>query len=112
MHTPTVAYRRAVRPTTSLGSSALWITDDLLTTAYHRWVNVCQTTKRFANNAPGPLEAQRRLAKRKLGGLSTIGGSAAVDIGPLFGNGPPARHELCWEAPWKMPGEFTFEGMS
>jgi len=110
MHTPILACQRAVRSNTSLLPPALWITDEVLATAYFRFVRVCQTTKRFTNNVPGPLEAQRRLAKRRLGGLSAVGASSSADIGVIFGNGPPVRHDLRWEAPSRIPEDFPVFG--
>jgi hypothetical protein len=45
------------------------------------------------------MEAQRRLAKRRMVGLAEVGSPAAFDIGVLFSNGPPRREELNWQAP-------------
>jgi len=110
MNAPTVACRRAVRSNASILPPALWITDEILATTYYRFVRVCQTTKRFTHNVPGPLEAQRRLAKRRLGGLSTVGASLSPDCGILFGNLPPVRHDLRWEAPQRVQEDFPVFG--
>jgi len=103
MTAPAVARCRAVHRSQSSNHSALWITDDVLANAYHIFFRVSQTRKRFGSSVPGPLEAQRRLAKRKLAGLAAAKGAVPFDFGALFGNGPPARHELRWQAPRSRP---------
>lgn|SRR6266480_2569819 len=103
MTTPTVTCWRAVHRSQSSNHPPLWITDDVLANAYHGFLKVSQTRKRFGSNVPGPLEAQRRLAKRKLAGLAAARGARPFDFGALFGNGPPTRHELQWQAPRSRP---------
>ncbi|TID14336.1 fungal specific transcription factor domain containing protein [Venturia nashicola] len=79
----------------------LYISDEVLDNAFDRFLSVSRTAKRYGSCVPGPLEAQRRLAKRRMAGLVTMGGSAAFDVGFLFGSGPPTRDELKWHAPAK-----------
>lgn len=91
--------------------SPLWITDDVLDNAFDRYLRVSRTAKRYGSSVPGPLEAQRRLAKRKMAGLATMGGPAAFDIGVLFGSGPPTSEELNWHAPAKKEDTKYLEGI-
>jgi hypothetical protein len=79
--------------------SSIWITDDILANAFNRFLRASRAAKRYGSNVPGPLEAQRRLAKRRMMGLATAGGGPAFDMGALFGNSPVRGHELKWEAP-------------
>lgn len=103
MTAPKAACWRAVHRSQSSNHSPLWITDDVLANAYYSFFKVSQTRKRFGSNVPGPLEAQRRLAKRKLAGLATARGAMPFDFGALFANGPPTQHDLRWQAPRSSP---------
>jgi hypothetical protein len=89
--------RRAVRQKGTSTSSNLWITDDILADALRRFLRVSHTTRRYGSNVPGPLEARRRLAKRKMGAM-TAGGGFMHDIG-MFLEGPPRQKELDWSSP-------------
>ncbi|KAK3720669.1 hypothetical protein LTR37_003719 [Vermiconidia calcicola] len=84
----------------------IWITDDLLAEAFHRFLRVSQTSRRYGSSVPGPLEARRRLAKRKMGMAAVASGNAPLgsDIGALFGAGavrPPPDYERGWR--WEAP---------
>lgn len=90
--------------------SCLWITDDILSEAFNRFLRVSKAhlyhAKRFRSNAPGPLEARRRATKRRMG-LTAVGsgggGPPPFDMGALFGLGvkPGADMEegMRWEGP-------------
>jgi hypothetical protein len=66
----------------SQSASCIWISDSQLSAAFDRFARSVQ--KRHGSNVPGPLEAQRRLAKRKMAGL-TVHAPLPLDIGSLFG---------------------------
>lgn len=103
--------RHVARSIYAKNLSPLWITDEVLDNAFDRFLRVSRTAKRFGSSVPGPLEAQRRLAKRRMAGLTTMGGPAAFDIGVLFGSGPPTRDELNWHAPVKKEDTEYAQGM-
>ena len=73
----------------------IWISDDTLAAAYRRFANTYlvnhnhTNTRRHGSNVPGPLEARRRLARRRMAGLSMPTPSAGLipDFGALFGSG-------------------------
>jgi hypothetical protein len=73
----------------------IWISDDTLAAAYRRFANTClvnhthTNTRRHGSNVPGPLEARRRLARRRMAGLSMPNPSLGLipDFGALFGSG-------------------------
>jgi hypothetical protein len=73
----------------------IWISDDTLAAAYRRFANTClvnhthTNTRRHGSNVPGPLEARRRLARRRMAGLSMHSPSPGLipDFGALFGSG-------------------------
>ncbi|KAH0361692.1 hypothetical protein KCU65_g8582, partial [Aureobasidium melanogenum] len=73
----------------------IWISDDTLATAYRRFANTClvnhshTNTRRHGSNVPGPMEARRRLARRRMAGLSMASPSPGLmpDFGALFGSG-------------------------
>jgi hypothetical protein len=93
------ACREAVRAINHPTPSSIWITDDVLAHAFNRYLCASKASKRFGSNVPGPLEAQRRLSKRRMMGLATVGGSPTFDMGAMFGSGPIPRQELRWEPP-------------
>ena len=95
-------------PATS-SSSGLWITDEVLSEAFNRFVRVSNANlyhaKRFRSHAPGPLEARRRATRRKMGVATVASGSTPppFDMGALLGLGvkPGANMEkgMRWEGP-------------
>ncbi|KAE9978543.1 hypothetical protein BLS_000476 [Venturia inaequalis] len=91
--------RHVARSIYTSNFSPLWITDEVVDNAFDRFLRVSRTAKRYGSSVPGPLEAQRRLSKRRVAGLAAVGGPAAFDVGVLFGSGPPTRDELNWHAP-------------
>ena len=76
-------------PSLSCPSAAyIWINDDLLAQAFSRFSSrVIWTAKRHGSSVPGPLEARRRLARRRMVGLANHGGAPMPDFGSLFGTG-------------------------
>ncbi|GAD93613.1 conserved hypothetical protein [Paecilomyces variotii No. 5] len=76
------ACRHALQPPTSALIDHVWISDDLLTSSFKRFAN-CQ--KRHESKVPGPLEARRRLAKRRNTALASVGNYGLPDMGSLFG---------------------------
>jgi hypothetical protein len=61
----------------------VWISDDILARTFRRFAF---GQRRHGSSIPGPLEARKRLARRKNTDLARVGGSgAAIDIGALFG---------------------------
>jgi hypothetical protein len=103
--------REAARAIHHPPTSSIWITDDILANAFNRFLLASQASKRYGSNVPGPLEAQRRLAKRRMMGLAAVGGGPAVDLGALFGNGPVRAHELRWEPPTPTGQPYILKGM-
>ena len=92
----------------------IFITDEVLSDAFHRFARISHTHRRHGSNVPGPLEARRRLAKRKMGMAAVINTTPPPggDFGALFGFGaePPGKATKSrlekgfrWEAPTQMP---------
>jgi hypothetical protein len=62
-----VACRRAVQSLQSPAAQHIWISDDLLTAALSQFFrSSCPQQKRHGSHVPGPLEARRRAAKRRM----------------------------------------------
>ncbi|KAF2170556.1 hypothetical protein M409DRAFT_51579 [Zasmidium cellare ATCC 36951] len=90
----------------------LWITDDILAEAFDRFARVSNTHRRraegrrYGSNVPGPLEAHRRSAKRRMGVAAVASSmpSPGIDLGALFGLGgfTPERKIDDWK--WQPPG--------
>ncbi|KAJ9607205.1 hypothetical protein H2200_008277 [Cladophialophora chaetospira] len=75
-------------------SPSVWISDALLAETFHRFCH----PKRYGSNVPGPLEAQRRAAKRKNTSLAFAGsGGAPIDPSILFGSS--TNHTDWWRGP-------------
>ncbi|KAF1843652.1 uncharacterized protein K460DRAFT_316245 [Cucurbitaria berberidis CBS 394.84] len=67
MRRPPVACRRAVQALQSPAPQHIWISDDLLSLALARlFPTTCPHQKRHGSHVPGPLEARRRAAKRRM----------------------------------------------
>ncbi|KAJ5164237.1 uncharacterized protein N7500_006067 [Penicillium coprophilum] len=91
------AYRHALKPPATPTLDHLWISDDLLAATFRRFAN---GQRRHGSCVPGPLEARRRLAKRRNTALASIGGSPAEDIACLFGRN--GREHMKWtDHPWQ-----------
>ncbi|KAI7509378.1 hypothetical protein KC347_g5268 [Hortaea werneckii] len=106
--------------------NALWITDDLLAEAFNRFCRLThhhhshhnhgrpKTSRRFGSTVPGPLEAHRRKARRRMGLAAAAAsiGPPAPDFGALFGWGwgggtkKDVEKHLKYEPPrrWYDPG--------
>lgn len=91
------AYRHALNPSLNPGLDHIWISDDLITTTFRRFAN---GQRRHGSCVPGPLEARRRLAKRRNTALAGLGGGPAEDIACLFGRN--GREHMRWtDQPWQ-----------
>lgn len=62
----------------------IWISDDVLTRAFQRFA-LSQTSKRHGSFTPGPLEARKRAAKRRMMNIARTGGTQPVHPGILSG---------------------------
>lgn len=60
------ACRRAVQRKLPKPSDTIWISEDVLHHTFQRFARFSTTTKRHGNFVPGPLEARRRLGKRRM----------------------------------------------
>ncbi|KAF3388310.1 hypothetical protein F1880_003771 [Penicillium rolfsii] len=91
------AYRHALKPNATPTFDYLWISDDLLAATFRRFAN---GQRRHGSCVPGPLEARRRLAKRRNTVLAGFGAGSAEDIACLFGRN--GREHLKWtDQPWQ-----------
>ncbi|KAJ5328096.1 hypothetical protein N7452_008486 [Penicillium brevicompactum] len=96
------AYRHALKPPATPTLDYLWVSDDLLAATFRRFAN---GQRRHGSCVPGPLEARRRLAKRRNTALASIGGGPLEDISCLFGRN--GREHMKWsDHSWQgMPSE-------
>ncbi|EAW11283.1 uncharacterized protein ACLA_089750 [Aspergillus clavatus NRRL 1] len=87
------AYRHAIQPgTSSCLLDHVWISEDFLATTFRRFA---AGQRRYESRVPGPLEARRRLAKRRNTALAGIAGSGPLeDIACLFGRN--GREHMKW----------------
>lgn len=94
--------------TTHSNGSHIWVSDDLLSEAFNRYVQVSHANRRYGSHVPGPLEHRRRLAKRRMG-CTAIGVGAPIppggDFGALFGAREHVGTGWKWEAPGLKLGE-------
>ena len=75
----------------------IWISEDVLNGAMHRFAHG-KVPRRHAGLAPGPLEARKRVAKRRMMNLAQLGGGG-FDPNVLPGLGAPERMEWNWQSP-------------
>lgn len=67
MRRPPIACRRAVQSFQYSASPHVWISDDLLSSTLNQFFRIShQDQRRYGSHVPGPLEARRRAAKRKM----------------------------------------------
>ncbi|KAJ5287386.1 hypothetical protein N7478_003072 [Penicillium angulare] len=93
------ACRHALKPPTTSTLENPWVSDDLLAATFFRFVN---GQRRHGSCVPGPLEARRRLARRRNTALAGIGGPPVEDIACLFGRN--GREHMKWtDHPWQRP---------
>ncbi|KAE8388106.1 hypothetical protein BDV23DRAFT_117710 [Aspergillus alliaceus] len=86
------AYRHTVPPLSHCLVDHVWISEEFLASTYRRFAN---GQRRYESRVPGPLEARRRLAKRKNTVLASLAGSRPPDdIGCLFGRN--GREHMKW----------------
>ncbi|KAI9701949.1 MAG: hypothetical protein M1836_001293 [Candelina mexicana] len=83
----------------------VWITDLVLANAFDRFLKTsCQSRKRWGSSVPGPLEARRRSAKRRMMNVAVAGGHSLMDVGTMLGYGGAQDHGCWrWEAPTRPP---------
>ena len=104
------AARSGVNGTLSSSTGHIWITDELLHDTFDRFCSLCTPKgRRHGSNVPGPLEARRRLAKRRMNNLSVgreVGPGTAPDSPFVFGlfdglwRERTAQDEWKYEPPW------------
>ncbi|KAH8704880.1 hypothetical protein BGW36DRAFT_421467 [Talaromyces proteolyticus] len=88
------AYRHSLRKVSSR-HDYVWISDELLSSTFRRFVN---GQRRYETRVPGPLEARKRLAKRRNTALAASGTSidSPLNVANLFGvNG--SGHVRQWD---------------
>ncbi|KAL4919873.1 hypothetical protein BDW62DRAFT_209332 [Aspergillus aurantiobrunneus] len=92
-HVITYACRHAALPSSAPLTDHAWISEELLASTFRRFVNGQQ--RRYESQVPGPLEARRRLAKRRNTALASVAGSGPMDdIACLFGQN--GREHMKW----------------
>lgn len=77
----------------------VWISDDLLHRALHKFI-LSGASRRHGSYVPGPLEARRRTAKRRMVNLAEARGGGAIDLDLLAGSNP-GQDPWAWR--WQSP---------
>jgi hypothetical protein len=104
MRRPPIACRRAVQSLQPSSPQYIWISDDLLSSALHRFFRVsCSHQKRHGSHVPGPLEARRRAAKRRMSLSANFypqdSFPSSFSLGALFGFGTNSQPSWRYEPP-------------
>ncbi|KAL8924922.1 MAG: hypothetical protein Q9208_003805 [Pyrenodesmia sp. 3 TL-2023] len=81
-------------------SAHVWISDDILNHASHRWTQLC-IGNRYGSAIPGPLEACKRLAKRRMTEMRPTGGRLDLQPGFLAGLNQGQDIQQGWQ--WQSP---------
>ena len=80
----------------------LWISDEILFEAFHHFTLSTPCIRR-GSSIPGPLEARKRSANRRMTSQTFIGVGPSLDAGPLLGmGGRLTSKDLLWEPPSSM----------
>ncbi|KAH7094992.1 hypothetical protein FB567DRAFT_511484 [Paraphoma chrysanthemicola] len=67
MRRPPIACRRAVQSLHPPSAQHIWVSDELLSSTFNRFFrDSCPHQRRHGSHVPGPLEARRRAAKRRM----------------------------------------------
>ncbi|MCJ1394295.1 hypothetical protein MMC18_007173 [Xylographa bjoerkii] len=94
--------RRIARQTLRSSPSFIWISDEYLQTLI-RSFTVPKKCIRHGSSVPGPLEARRRSAKRRMMNLASSQGSCLDDGGLSMGMGEAlSQKNLKWEPPAQL----------
>ncbi|EOA89607.1 uncharacterized protein SETTUDRAFT_175630 [Exserohilum turcica Et28A] len=104
MRRPPLACRRAVQSLQLPTPHHIWISDDLLALALNRFFrSSCPHQRRHGSHVPGPLEARRRAAKRRMtvsaGFYPPDHLSSLFNLGALFGFRKDTQPTWRYEAP-------------
>ncbi|KAI9926742.1 hypothetical protein AWENTII_011370 [Aspergillus wentii] len=106
------AYRHAIQSSssTSFIDHHVWIGEDFLASTFRRFVVNGQQQRRYESRVPGPMEARRRLAKRRNTALASFAGTGPLDDMPcLFGRN--GREHMKWtDGRRRAPGEVQGSG--
>ncbi|KAL2815792.1 hypothetical protein BDW59DRAFT_176054 [Aspergillus cavernicola] len=87
-----IAYRHTLPTSSNPFIDHVWISDQLLASTFQRFAN---GQRRYESRVPGPLEARRRLAKRRNTALASVAGSGPLDdIACLLGRN--GREHMKW----------------
>lgn len=87
---PPIACRGAAQTLQSSPSQHIWISDQFLSSTLHRFLRTtCPHQKRHGSHVPGPLEARRRAAKRRMTASANFypqeSFPSSFDLSALFG---------------------------
>jgi hypothetical protein len=104
MRRPPIACQRAVQSLQSPAPQHVWVPDDVLSLAVHRFFRTtCPSQKRHGSNVPGPLEARRRAAKRRMtasaGAFPQDGLPTSFSLSALFGYRSAPQNAWRYEPP-------------
>ena len=80
----------------------IWITDEILNQALHAFT-LFKSPRRYGSAIPGPLEARRRLAKRRMMDLASHGAGPNYDNAMLGWSPPIDRRDWQLQNPTTPP---------
>ncbi|KAL8719804.1 MAG: hypothetical protein Q9225_003239 [Loekoesia sp. 1 TL-2023] len=78
----------------------IWIADDVLNHALHRWAQTC-VGRRHGSAIPGPLEARKRATRRRIMDLRPTAGGFDLHPGFLAGLNLGQENQQGWQ--WQAP---------
>ena len=84
--------------TLKLPTNHIWISDDIVNGAWHIFA-LLSNHKRHGSHTPGPLEARRRAARRRLTNVALVGEARIVDPSFPAGLAGGEQSGFQWQAP-------------
>ncbi|KAL8736704.1 MAG: hypothetical protein Q9166_000070 [cf. Caloplaca sp. 2 TL-2023] len=92
--------RRVCRFAATPPSDHIWISDEILDHAFYRYLQL-RAGRRHGSAVPGPLEARKRVSKRRIMDLAPTAGGPDLHPGFLAGLGGGQENQQSWQ--WQTP---------
>lgn len=94
---PTSPCYRALRSHTNAPAEAVWVTDDILSRALQRYIDVSRAHRRMVSYAPGPMYHRKRFGRRQMTELNSLQSAGTLPVWAL----PNAPDMMQWQ--WQPP---------
>ncbi|KAF3764956.1 hypothetical protein M406DRAFT_351989 [Cryphonectria parasitica EP155] len=102
---PTIQCCRALQGRNDVSVDAVWVTDDVLSRAFRRYLDVSVTKRRAVSSAPGPMYHRKRFGRRQMTELNAMQSIGSLPVWAL--SNAPDMTNWRWQPPkpdlWSSP---------